>query len=133
MRNLPEQRRSTEAKRVFVSSLYFLHQLSLSRLINQLIELTHLFHHRIPDGFHAHSDDYFRGWTFLNHISLLYYYGLLNALRNTKDEKYSAQDVLKLTKNIYHVNTGSTARNQVSATQKKTREVLEAINVDLLR
>ena len=83
---------------------------------------------------YAHSDDYFRGWAFLNHISLLYYYGLLNALRNTKmDDKYSAQDVLKLTKNIYLVNTGSADGNQVSAIQKKTREVLDAINVDLLR
>ena len=82
----------------------------------------------------AHSDDYFRGWAFLNHISLLYFYGLLNALRVSKlDEKFSAQDVLKLTKNIYLVNTGSSAGNQVSAIQKKTREVLEAIHVDLLR
>ncbi|WP_252722520.1 transposase [Treponema phagedenis] len=30
---------------------------------------------------HAHTDEYFRGWAFVNHISLLYYYGLLNALR----------------------------------------------------
>ena len=83
---------------------------------------------------YAHTDDYFRGWAFLNHISLLYYYGLLNALRNTKmDEKYSAQDVLKLTKNIYLVNTGSADGSQVSAIQKKTREILAAINVDLLR
>ena len=83
---------------------------------------------------YAHTDDYFRGWAFLNHISLLYYYGLLNALRNAKlDEKYSAQDVLKLTKNIYLVNTGSADGRQVSAIQKKTKEILEAINVDLLR
>ena len=83
---------------------------------------------------HAHSDDYFRGWAFLNHISLLYYYGLLNALRNMKlDEKYSAEDVLKLTKNIYKVDTGDNGSSRVSAIQKKTRELLETINVDLLR
>ena len=83
---------------------------------------------------YAHSDDYFRGWAFLNHISLLYYYGLLNALRDTKlDERFSAQDVLKLTKNIYLVNTGSNAENQVSAIQKKTMEILETLKVDLLR
>ena len=42
----------------------------------------------VPSASHAHTDDYFRGWAFLNHISLLYYYGLLNALRNTGlDEK----------------------------------------------
>ena len=83
---------------------------------------------------HAHTDDYFRGWAFLNHISLLYYYGLLNALRNTKmDEKYSAEDVLKLTKNIYKVNTGDNSGSRVSAIQKKTQELLDTINVDLLR
>ena len=64
----------------------------------------------------------------------VYYYGLLNALRDTKlDERFSAQDVLKLTKNIYLVNTGSNAENQVSAIQKKTMEVLETLKVDLLR
>ena len=83
---------------------------------------------------HAHSDDYFRGWAFLNHISLLYYYGLLNALRNSElDETYSAEDVLKLTKNIYRVNTGDDGGIRVSAIQKKTLELLETIKVDLLR
>ena len=63
-----------------------------------------------------------------------YYYGLLNALRNMKlDEKYSAEDVLKLTKNIYKVDTGDNGGSRVSAIQKKTREILETINVDLLR
>lgn len=83
---------------------------------------------------HAHTDEYFRGWVFLNHISLLYYYGLLNALRNTKqDEKYSAGDVLKLTKNIYRVDTGDGQGVRVSAIQKKTQELLDALGVDLLR
>ena len=83
---------------------------------------------------HAHTDEYFRGWAFLNHISLLYYYGLLNALRNTKlDEKYSAQDVLKLTKNIYRVDTGDGQGIKISAVQKKTQELLDSLGIDLLR
>lgn len=83
---------------------------------------------------HAHSDDYFRGWAFLNHISLLYYYGLLNALRNKKlDDKYSAEDVLKLTKNIYKVDTGDGEGYKVSAIQKRTQELLDSLQVDLLR
>lgn len=83
---------------------------------------------------HAHTDDYFRGWAFLNHISLIYYYGLLNALRNTKlDNKYSAADVLKLTKNIYRVNTGDSQGIRISAIQKKTQDVLDTLGVDLLR
>jgi len=83
---------------------------------------------------HAHTDDYFRGWAFLNHISLLYYYGLLNALREAKlTDKYSAEDVLKLTKNIYRVNSGDTNGFKVSAIQKKTGSVLDTLGVDLLR
>jgi transposase len=83
---------------------------------------------------HAHTDEYFRGWAFLNHVSLLYYYGLLNILRNTKlDEKYSAEDVLKLTKNIYRVDTGDGQEYKVSAIQKKTQALLDTIGVDLLR
>ena len=70
----------------------------------------------------------------MNHISLLYYYGLLNALRNTGlDEKYSAEDVLKLTKNIYRIDTGDGQGTRISAIQKKTTKILSTLNVDLLR
>ena len=87
-----------------------------------------------PSASHAHTDEYFRGWAFLNHVSLLYYYGLLNILRNTKlDEKHSAEDVLKLTKNIYRVNTGDGQEYKVSAIQKKTQVLLDTIGVNLLR
>ena len=83
---------------------------------------------------HAHTDEYFRGWAFLNHVSLLYYYGLLNALRNTKlDEKYSAEDVLKLTKKTYRVDTGNGQEYKISAIQKKTQALLDTIGVNLLR
>lgn len=83
---------------------------------------------------YARSDEYFRGWAFLNHISLLYYYGLLNALRNAQlDKTYSAADVLKLTKNIYRVDTGDGEGYKVSAIQKKTQSVLDQLGVTLLR
>ncbi len=81
---------------------------------------------------YAHSDDYFRGWTFLNHISLLYFYGLLNALRDKGlSDKYTPADAIKLTKNIYRVDMGDGYR--VSAVQKKTQEILDKLGVDLLR
>ena len=83
---------------------------------------------------YAHTDDYFRGWVFLNHISLMYYYGLINALRNTKlNEKYTAEDILRLTKNIYKVDAGDGQGFHVSAIQKKTQAVLDELGVDLLR
>lgn len=88
----------------------------------------------ITGASHAHTDDYFRGWAFLNHISLVYYYGLINALRNVKlTEKYSAEDVLKLTKNIYRVDGGDKQGFKVSAIQKKTKTMLDTLGVDLLR
>ena len=70
----------------------------------------------------------------MNHVSLLYYYGLINALRDKQlDDKYSAEDVLKLAKNIYRVDTGDGQGGRVSAIQKKTQELLDALGVDLLR
>lgn len=83
---------------------------------------------------YAQTDEYFKGWAFLNHISLLYYYGLLNRIREKKlDEKYSVDDVLKLTKNIFIVTYGDLGEKQISAIQTKTEELLKKLGVDLLR
>ncbi len=87
-----------------------------------------------PSSSYAHNDDYFRGWAFLNHISLLYFYGLTNALKRTKlNEKYTPEEVLKLTKNIFKVQTDSDGGYRISAIQKKTQELLNILGVDLLR
>ncbi len=83
---------------------------------------------------YAHSGEYFRGWTALNHVSLLYFYGLLNALRDKGlSNKYTPEDVIKLTKNIYRVDVGDEDGYRVSAIQKKTQELLDKLGVDLLR
>lgn len=83
---------------------------------------------------HARSDDYFRGWAFLNHISLLYYYGLINALRNAKlDDQYSPRDILKLTKNIFRVYSNCSTQPLISSIQSKTQTILDALNINLLR
>ena len=88
----------------------------------------------IPSASYAHSDEFFRGWCFLNHVSLLYFYGLLNKLRTTKlDDKYSPEDVLKLTKNIYEVNEQESDTSRISHIQRKTSELLTSLGVDLLR
>lgn len=82
---------------------------------------------------HAQTDDYFRGWAFLNHISLLFYYGLINALHKVKlDDQYTAEDVIKLTKNIYRVSYDG-KYSVVSEIQKKTQGILNTIGIDLLR
>lgn len=64
---------------------------------------------------------------------MFYYYGLLNALLNILNEKYSVEDVLKLTKNIYKVDTGDGEGYKVSDIQKKTQEPLDSLRIDLLR
>lgn len=87
-----------------------------------------------PGASYARSDSYFRGWAFLNHVSLLYFYGLANALRSKGlDGKYTPEDVLKLTKNIYKVDCGDGQGYKVSAIQKKTSELLAGLGIDLLR
>ncbi|MBR0158798.1 MAG: hypothetical protein IJM24_06935, partial [Clostridia bacterium] len=58
----------------------------------------------------------------------------LNKLRTTKlDDKYSPEDVLKLTKNIYKVNEQGSDTNRISHIQRKTSELLSSLGVDLLR
>lgn len=74
------------------------------------------------------------GGILMNRISLLYYYGLLNALRTAGlTGQFSAEDVLKLTKNIYRVDSGDGKKFRVSAIQKKTKNVLDMLGADLLR
>jgi len=83
---------------------------------------------------YAQTDEYFKGWAFLNHISLLYYYGLLNRLREKQlNEKYSVDDVIKMTKNIFIVAYGDLGQKQVSTIQAKTETLLSKLGVDLLR
>jgi len=83
---------------------------------------------------HAQTDEYFKGWAFLNHISLLYFYGLLNRLREKKlDDTYSVDDVLKMTKNIFIVTYGDLGVKQINTIQVKTETLLKKLGVDLLR
>lgn len=80
---------------------------------------------------YAHCDETVQGWAFLNHISMLYFYALLHALRTTGlDKKYSPRDVIILTKPIcaYQVNSGD---YRLSHVQKKTHELLTKLGVDL--
>lgn len=88
----------------------------------------------IPSASYAHSDEFFCGWCFLNHVSLLYFYGLLNKLKAKKlNEKYSPEDVLKLVKNICRVGEPDSDIRRVSHIQEKTSDLLTALDVDLLR
>lgn len=69
-------------------------------------------------------------WSFINHVALLYYYGIVRALRDKNMNKdYSASDIISIGKNVYKVNADSQFR--VSEISKKDSEVLEALGVHL--
>lgn len=83
-----------------------------------------------PQASYARDNDYFRGLMFLNHIALVYYYGLVNAIRNSELKgEWTPEEVLSLTKNIYLVEQDGKAR--LSEISGKTREVLDKIGVDI--
>ena len=53
---------------------------------------------------HTHNDKYFRVWAFLNHISLLFYYGLINAINvHHLSEKLNPKEAILVTKDICKV------------------------------
>ena len=83
-----------------------------------------------PRAFYAHDNDYFRGMMFLNHIALVYYYGLVNALRKSSmNGKWTPEELIQLARNIYLVKENGTKR--LSEISGKTREILDAIGVDI--
>lgn len=71
-------------------------------------------------------------WSFINHISLLYFYGIVRALREKKLNKdYTADDIIAIGRNIYRVNTDNSFR--VSEISKNDQAILDSLGVDLLR
>ena len=59
-------------------------------------------------------------WTFINHISLLYFYGIIKALRSAElNGEYFPEDILTICKNIYKV------RNYIDASDFRIYEVSE--------
>ena len=72
-------------------------------------------------------------WSFINHISLLYFYGVIKALRERElNEKYSPEDILSIGKNIYRVREHfSSSETRVSEITKHDAELLETLGVVL--
>lgn len=58
-------------------------------------------------------------------------YGPLNAPCGKKpDDKYSMEDILKLTKNICRVNHGDDRGYKIAAIRKETRGLLDTIEIN---
>lgn len=69
-------------------------------------------------------------WSFINHISLLYYYGIIRALREKKlNNDYSASDIISIGKNVYKVNADNQFR--VSEISKNDSAILDVLGVRL--
>lgn len=80
---------------------------------------------------YAHNDFYIRGWAFINHISLLYYYALLKALQQTSlFPGVSPLDVINDAKNVFAVEV-SPGEYQVSRIPAKTVEQFNSLGVDI--
>ena len=69
---------------------------------------------------HKRTNAELAAWSFINHISLLYFYGIVKALRTAElNDEYSPEDILSIGKNIYQV------RNYVGASDFRLSEVPE--------
>ena len=82
---------------------------------------------------HKRTNEELESWSFINHISLLYFYGIIKALReNELNEKYNTEDILSIGKNIYRVREHHSSKdNRLSEIPKKDRELLETLGVNL--
>lgn len=79
------------------------------------------------------TNEELEAWSFINHVSLLYFYGLVRTLRETGlNEKYSPEDVLAIGKNIYQVREHYYAKDsRISEVTLKEQELLERLGVKL--
>ena len=83
-----------------------------------------------PNEKGVYKDRYF---LFLYENLTLTYADEIEYFYNHKFEEISAEDILKLTKNIYRVTISDDSEFKISAIQKKTQEILHTLGIDLLR
>lgn len=71
-------------------------------------------------------------WAFINHISLLYFYGLVRALRESElNDEYTPEDILAIGKNIYKVRGAGFAEYRISEVSKPDRDLLTQLGIFL--
>ena len=80
------------------------------------------------------TNEELEAWSFINHISLLYFYGVVKTLREKElNEKYSPEDILALGRNIYKVREHYHAReSRLSEVPVNDMELLNTLGVTLL-
>ena len=73
-------------------------------------------------------------WSFINHVSLLYFYGIVRALRkNELNDEYTPEDILSIGKNIYKVRGAGFTDFRMSEISKPDDELLQKLGVTLFR
>ena len=79
------------------------------------------------------TNEELEAWSFINHISLLYFYGVVKALReNELSSTYSPDDILSIGKNIYRVrNCLASKSNRLSEIPRKDLELLQSLGISL--
>lgn len=69
-----------------------------------------------------------RGWCFINHLSLLYFYGLVSALRKADLQKqWTPQNVISIAENIYSIQVGDS--KIISEVPTKSLDLLAKLGV----
>ncbi len=83
------------------------------------------------------SNESMLGWTFINHVSLLYFYSLVLAMRKGGlNKEWTPNEIIMLAKNIYKVYTAGVLDKDkfiISEMSKKDAELFHTLGVDLLR
>lgn len=81
---------------------------------------------------YAHDNSYFRGVTFLNHISLLYYYGLIKRIKDSSlKDKYTPDEIIKLTREIEKITLNE--KEYISGMTKRVKDILTELDADVVR
>ena len=82
---------------------------------------------------HKRTNAELAAWSFINHISFLYFYGIVKALRSAElNGDYSPEDILSIGKNIYQVrNYVGSSSFRISEVPEKDLALLEKIGVNL--
>ena len=79
---------------------------------------------------HKRTDGELLAWSFINHVSLLYFYGIVRALRdNELNNEYTPEDILAIGKNIYKVRGAGFNDSRVSEISKPDNELLNKLGI----
>ncbi|MDE6747590.1 MAG: transposase [Lachnospiraceae bacterium] len=83
------------------------------------------------------SNESMLGWTFINHVSLLYFYSLVLAIRKGGlNNEWTPNEIIMMAKNIYKIYTSGVLNKDkfiISEVSQKDIELFHTLGVDLLR